>query len=105
MQHTKQLPDLLPLCPLCGRPLSGTLDEDHHLIPKTFKGKDTVRIHKICHQRIHSCFDERSLLNYYNTIERILENDEMQRFVKWVSKKDPRYYSKNDDTESRRRKR
>ena len=92
-------------CPICKRPLSGVTDEDHHLVPRTFKGKETIRIHKMCHRKIHSCFDERSLFNYYHTVERLLANEEIQKFVKWVSKKEPQYYSKNDDTAERQRRR
>lgn len=91
-------------CPLCGRPLANSWNE-HHLIPKTFKGKDTVRLHKICHSKIHSVFTERELFTYYHTIERILENEHMQKFVKWVSNKDPDFYQKTKDLNDRKRKR
>lgn len=92
------------LCPICGRDLSDSWDK-HHLRPKTFGGKDTIRIHKICHRKIHSVFTERELDKYYHTVERILENEHMQKFVKWVSKKDPEYYEKTKDTNERKRKR
>jgi hypothetical protein len=91
-------------CPICDRPL-GSVWGEHHLIPKTFKGKEKVQIHKICHNKIHSVFTERELYNYYHTIERLLENEDIQNFIKWVSKKDPDFYLKTKDTNTRRRKR
>lgn len=91
-------------CPICDRPLETYWDE-HHLIPKTFKGKETVLIHKMCHRKIHSVFTERELAKYYNTIERILEHEHIQTFVKWVSKKDPGFYQKTKDTNVRKGKR
>lgn len=92
-------------CGLCGRPLGDVRIEQHHLIPKTFKGKDTVPIHKICHQKIHATFAERELLHYYHTFERLLEHEQIQKFVRWVQKKSPDFYDKNDDTKARNRKR
>ena len=92
-------------CPICNRPLTGVLNSSHHLVPKTFKGKETVDLHNICHQKLHSVFTEREMLQYYHTIERILEHEEIQKFVKWVSKKDPEFYSSNDETQTRKGKR
>lgn len=92
-------------CPICSRPLSNVNDEKHHLIPKTFGGRDLITIHKICHQKIHATFSERELYHYYHTPERIVEHEEIAKFIKWISKKDPSFYDKNDDTAARRRKR
>lgn len=93
------------LCPICQRPLGDRLVEAHHLIPRTFKGRQTVDLHKICHQKIHATFAERELFNYYHTIERLREHTEMAAFIKWVQKKAPDYYSKNDDTAARHKRR
>ena len=93
------------ICPICGRELSEKLISNHHLIPKTFKGTDMVPLHQICHRKLHSVFTEREMLNYYHTIDRLLENEEIQKFVKWVSKKPPEYYSGSIETSTRRKKR
>jgi hypothetical protein len=93
------------LCPICGRPLGTVRVEGHHLIPKTFKGKVLVDLHGICHRKLHTVFTERELLNYYHTVERIVEHSEMQKFIKWVAKKPPEYYDSITDTQDRRRKR
>ena len=100
------------LCPICGRPYGGEMQE-HHLKPKTFRGRTTdvhnksnkVVIHKVCHQKVHATFAENELFNYYHSIERIVEHEQIQKFVKWLSKKPTNYYGKNDDTSSRHRKR
>jgi hypothetical protein len=96
-------------CKICGRPL-GTVNIDlHHLLPKTFKGKsdDTnlIPLHKICHRKLHSVFTEREMQHYYHTIEHLLEHSEIEKFVKWVSKKPADYYSGSDETNIRNSKR
>ena len=97
---------MIELCPLCGRELVGNKSVDkHHLIPRTFKGTETVIFHKICHRKLHSLFTEREMMKHYNTIEAILENEEIQKFVKWVIKKDPEYYDISKETKDRKRKR
>jgi len=91
-------------CPLCSREL-GTNFDFHHLIPKTFKGKDKIKIHKICHRKLHSVFTEREMLHHYHTIKRLLEHEEIQKFVKWVQKKPINFYNSSKDTNTRKGKR
>lgn len=93
------------LCPLCGRKINTGGGSLHHLVPKTFKGKVTVNLHRICHNKIHSLFTERELLHYYNTIERLHESEEMQKFIKWLERKDPDFYVGHNDHNERLRKR
>jgi len=101
-------------CPICGRELvEGHTIDDHHLIPKThgkrnkqaYDKDNLVTIHVVCHSKIHATFSETELLNYYHTIERLCEHIEIQKFVKWVSKKDPEFMDKNKDTKDRKKKR
>lgn len=93
-------------CPLCKRELiDGPSVDGHHLVPKTFGGKEVVILHKVCHHKIHSVFTERELLHDYNTIERLLQHEEIQKFVRWVRKKDPEYYDHSKDTNTRNRRR
>jgi len=81
-------------CPLCGRELDDTADL-HHLIPRSKKGKETVRLHKICHNKIHSLFDEKLLATHYNSIEKLLESEAIQRFIKWIKNKPKDYNDKS----------
>jgi hypothetical protein len=84
------------LCPLCKRELGEDSNwNEHHLVPKCKKGKITVDLHKVCHNKIHSVFTEKQLEKYYHTIERILENEEIQKFVKWIFKKPVEFYVKH----------
>ena len=92
-------------CPLCGRELGTVRISEHHMIPKSKKGKDTVTLHDICHSTIHRFFTEIELERYYNTFERLLENEDIQSFVKWVRKKPPEFYNKTDETTRRKGKR
>ena len=100
------------ICSLCGRSY-GSRMEDHHLKPRTYRTRtkevherdNLIRIHKMCHQKIHATFSEDELLRYYHTVDRLLEHPEIQKFVKWISKKEPDFYDKNDDTSSRKKKR
>ena len=96
---------MLEKCPICKRELGEVLIQEHHLIPKTFGGREKIALHKMCHQKIHATFSERELLNYYNTPERIREHSEIQKFIKWIHKKPLGYYDKNDETQNRKRKR
>ena len=85
-------------CPICDRELgSKETISQHHLIPKSKGGKDSVKIliHNICHQKIHTVFTENELRDHFNTVEKLKEHQEIQKFVKWVSKKDIHYYQTN----------
>jgi hypothetical protein len=102
---------LMNKCPICNRNEGGEMQK-HHLIPKTYRSRTEVHhpsnrilIHKICHQKIHSTFAERDLFGYYHTVERILEHDEIQKFIIWIKRKPLDFYSKNNDTVERKRKR
>lgn len=92
------------ICPLCKRPLGSSYNK-HHLIPKTFRGKETVDIHRICHDKIHSLFTERELKQEYNTIEKLLQHEEIQKFVKWLANKHPDFYERNRDIGERKKRR
>lgn len=92
----------MELCPLCGREMvDGPSVNEHHLVPRTFRGRETVKMHRICHNKIHSVFSERELAQYYHTPERLLENEEIRKFVKWVQKKHPAYYDAHHKSKRR----
>ncbi|UTY60493.1 hypothetical protein [Massilia sp. erpn] len=90
-------------CPLCGRPL-GTVNIDrHHLIPKTFKGKEQFEIHKICHRKIHSVLTERELLHAYHTWEALRAHPDILTFIAWVARKPSEFYVRTETSSSKRR--
>jgi 5-methylcytosine-specific restriction endonuclease McrA len=102
---SNKLKNKIEFCPLCERELGDKLIDRHHLVPKTFGGKDLIELHRICHRKIHATFSERELLNYYFTIDRIKEHSEIQKFIVWVKKKPIDYYSGSDETNARYSKR
>ncbi len=93
------------ICSLCEREMPNGSYTSHHLVPKAYKGQETVDLHKICHDKIHHTFSESELARFYHTIDRLLTHEEIIKFVKWVRKQDPYFYDKNKDTKGRRRKR
>ena len=93
------------LCPICSRPMPDGSYNEHHLVPATFKGREKVALHIICHNKLHHTFCEREMANHYNTVDRILEHAEIQKFVKWVQKRPNDFRDKHKDTKDRKRRR
>ena len=91
------------VCNLCDRPLGDISIDRHHLIPKARGGKEIVPLHKICHRKIHATFTEKQLEKYYNTFDRLREHEEIQNFIKWVSKKPFDFYDGSKEANRRRR--
>jgi len=74
-------------CPICKREVPEGCWEKHHLIPKSKKGKETLLVCISCGDAIHKLIPLKELEKEYNTLEKILSNDKIQNWVKWVSKK------------------
>jgi 5-methylcytosine-specific restriction endonuclease McrA len=87
----------IEICPICSRPLGKENISKHHLIPKSRGGKDSelIEIHNICHQKIHSVFTLKELRDEFNTVGKLIEYEEIIKFIKWVSKKAPEFYQQN----------
>jgi hypothetical protein len=84
-------------CPICEREMRrGPSVDKHHLVPKCRGGKETEYMHRICHRKIHSLWTEKELEREFNDPEKIKAHEEMQKFIKWVSKKEPDFYDKNE---------
>ena len=80
------------ICGLCDRPMPVSTVSQHHLIPKSRKGTDTVPIHKLCHNKIHSLFTEKEIERNYATLELLRLHPDIQIFVDWVRNKPPEFY-------------
>lgn len=79
---------ILGRCPLCDRNMIKNENlEEHHLTPKSLKGKETLTLHKLCYQKIHTVFTERELQRKYNNIKDIRKHIEIQKFIKWAARK------------------
>jgi hypothetical protein len=80
------------ICPLCDREIPADQKDEHHLVPRLKGGRETKFLHRICHRQIHALFTEAELARRYNTVEALLENEEIQKFVRWVKTKPPGFY-------------
>ncbi len=81
-------------CLLCSRVLiEGPSINLHHLIPRCFGGRVSIRMHRICHNKIHTVFSEKEMAQYYHTAERLREHEDIRTFIAWVRKKDPEFFS------------
>ncbi len=97
-------PEDLGPCPLCGRSLlAGSSINKHHVVPKSLGGREAVWLHRVCHAKIHSVFTERQLLQHFHTFERLLTNEEIVKYVKWVRKRDPEFMTRHRTTRAKRR--
>lgn len=83
-------------CPCCLRTCNLTF---HHLIPKKLHRRAHFRKHfdkdqlnegvalcRQCHNGLHQRFDEMALAKHYCSLDRILADEELQRFFNWVGK-------------------
>ena len=84
-------------CPICEREMLKCNSNRHHLIPKAKGGThgEKVRLHKVCHEKIHSIWSENEIKIQYSTIDLIMEDERMQTFAKWIAKKDSNFKRSN----------
>lgn len=64
---------------------------DHHLIPRTYGGRGTVTLHRICHAKIHAVLGEAELRDHFHMIDRLRAHPEIASFLRWVARKPPEY--------------
>ena len=88
------------ICELCNLEYNEKEINFHHLIPKTFHNnkrilkqydksflnKNGIYLCYACHNKLHSCIDEKDMAFEYNTIEKIKENEEIQKWINWKQK-------------------
>lgn len=82
------------VCPLCERLIPESLRDEHHLLPKSKGGKQTVTLHRICHRQIHALFDDRTLAEYLSAVVALKTHPEMKRFISWVKSKPPEFFER-----------
>lgn len=89
--------DAPPLCPLCDRPIPPDVRSSlHHLVPKLKGGRHgpVVRLHDICHRKIHAVLSEAELARHYASIEALRAHPEIARFIDWVRKRPPGFHAR-----------
>jgi len=79
----------MTVCELCGRDVERTTK--HHLRPK-HKHTDgrTITVCIPCGKQIHALFTNNELKKGYDSIEKLLASEKIQKWVAWVRKKNPR---------------
>jgi hypothetical protein len=90
-------------CELCKREVDLT---EHHLIPREMHNKkwckrmfeSTERKHRKayichdCHSAVHKFIDNKELAKEFNTVGKLLQHQDVKKFVKWVSRKKQRKF-------------
>ena len=79
-------------CWLCHRPIERRL-QWHHTVPKSKKGRATVPVHPICHRTIHANFTNAQLARFGAQRERLLEDEAVARFLRWIADKPPDFHA------------
>ena len=82
-----QFPGGPPLsCELCLREVESCTV--HHLVPRAEGGRfgPTARLCATCHRQLHAMFTESTLARELNSLDAILGNPEMRKYLKWVRK-------------------
>jgi hypothetical protein len=70
-------------CVFCDREV---LTRQHHIVPKSKGGKETVSACESCENYIHKTWTHNELRDIYNNVETILSNEGFQKFLKWLKK-------------------
>jgi len=85
-------------CELCKREVDETTF--HHLIPVMLHSKTWYKNHytfeylkghglklcNLCHYAVHHLYNEKTLGKDYNTLEKLLESEKVQKHIMWVKK-------------------
>jgi 5-methylcytosine-specific restriction endonuclease McrA len=75
-------------CSICGRIApDASCMERHHLVPQGRAGKDTIPVCVDCGNQIHMLFSNNDLRYKYNTLEALLSDERVQKWVRWIRKR------------------
>jgi len=86
-------------CPLCNRP--NHYPSDHHLIPRSRGGKETLTICRDCHDVVHAFFSNKQLESDYTSVEALLADNKFEKAIAWLSKQDPTRRTKTKQSKDR----
>ena len=91
MDDFEPIPDRNPAnlltCPLCERQIALDYTTKHHLIPKSRKGKETIRLCRDCHKQLHVLYSPKELQKRMSTIELLKLDDKVKTWIDWISKR------------------
>lgn len=76
-------------CALCER--EGTVLTKHHLLPKEKGGtvEHIVFLCEACHRQIHALYTNKELGVRLNTLEKLKEDNRINKYVKFIKKQPP----------------
>ncbi|MEO7715079.1 MAG: hypothetical protein ABIY70_02655 [Capsulimonas sp.] len=74
-------------CPICDREVPESHTTKHHLVPKSRKGKEMVRLCNDCHRQLHVLFDVKTLEKTLNTIELLKQDERIQRWIGFIGRR------------------
>jgi len=76
-------------CQICQRETPEHYLEKHHLVPKAKHGAslDSIIVCKNCGDILHQLFTNKELAKEYNTLDKILKNEKIKKWVKWIQNK------------------
>jgi 5-methylcytosine-specific restriction endonuclease McrA len=75
-------------CAVCKREITHIkYSEDHHLVPRCKKGKNTILVCVDCGNQIHNLFSIQELTKSYNTLESLLADQKVQKWIQWIKNK------------------
>ena len=63
--------------------------QQHHPVPKSKRGRETVPVHPICHKTIHKVFTNGELARFGNDREALIANQELAKFLAWIATRPP----------------
>jgi len=88
--RTGKLQELaLPPCALCGREVDQLTR--HHVRPRQFGGVLTEELCVACHHQVHALFTNRTLARELDTIEKLRQDPQIQRYLRWAQKQPDRH--------------
>ncbi|MCR9220646.1 MAG: HNH endonuclease [Alphaproteobacteria bacterium] len=97
--------DLGP-CPICGRPMiAGPSVDRHHWVPRRLGGTAWDWLHRLCHKKLHSLYDERTLARDLADPESARADPEIAKFIRWARKQPPEALGRHAAPKGRRRRR
>jgi 5-methylcytosine-specific restriction enzyme A len=78
--------EYLNTCELCKR--NGIQLTEHHLTPREVGGRhlDTTLLCITCHKQIHALFTNKELGLKLNSLNRLLQNEKIKRYLRWIEK-------------------
>ena len=82
--------------------VAGPSLDQHHPVPRSRGGRETVIMHKICHRAIHAMLSERELAEEFSTFSALKMHPMLAQFIAWVKKRPPEYYDRTRWSKSRR---